>query len=180
MHAYDTCMYTCSQAHTHVHTQIRKVVRGIKYANLTWKRSALQTNILKRTDYLTVFQKRDYEAATFTGSSRIFYGEVGGSARTAASEGSEGVATGRAWFTVVLPPRALVIICVTFTERDTKVSPWGGVDDRVPAGGLQTALWTHASRGANGTVTWQQRRPVLESSGDERHPDFPPGWGAGR
>lgn len=162
MHAYNTCMYACSQAHAHVHTQIRKVLRGIKYANLTWKRSALQTNILKRTDYLTVFQKRDYEATTFTGSSRIFYGEVGGSACTAASEGSEGVVTGRAWFTVVLPPRALVVICVTFTERDTKASPRGGlmtgcprVVYRRPCGHVRLGEQTEPSHGSKGGPSWR-------------------------
>lgn len=36
---------------------------------------------------------------------------------------------------------------------------------------------TRASQGA--AITWQQRWPILESSGDGRHPDFPLGvrWG---
>lgn len=126
----------------------------------------------KRTDYPTVFQKRDDEDITFTGSSRIFHREVGGTARTAAGERPEGVAAGHAWPTVVLSPLTLVVVCAAFGEQ------MGG-----PLSGLQ---------GCGGGVAWPaiyrwpSRTCVSEKVGNYqtttkshfgRAPDTGVGWG---
>lgn len=106
--------------HTSTHTHTRKLAQDIKIGQPHLERKHFAS--FKRTDYPTVFQRQDRAAITFAGSSRIFHREVGGSSPTAARERPEGVATGCARFTVVLPALALVVVCATFRgQRDLSV-----------------------------------------------------------
>ena len=68
-------------------------------------------SVLKKTDYLMVFQTKDPDNITFAGSSRKFHQEVRGISLAAADEGAQGVAAGRAWGTVVLLACTLIVIC---------------------------------------------------------------------
>lgn len=77
-------------------------------------------SVLKRTDYLTVFQTKDPDNITFAGSSRKFYQEVRGTSLTAAGEGAQRVTAGRARGTVILLACTLIIICsIQKARRET-------------------------------------------------------------
>lgn len=76
--------------------------------------------VLKRTDYLTVFQTKDPDNITFAGSSRKFHQEVRGTSLAAAGEGAQRVAAGRARGTVILLACTLIIICsIQKARRET-------------------------------------------------------------